>query len=145
MSGKDLYFVAVKVFLRRGGKFLILKDSFGIWDIPGGRLKPDEFNTPLEKVVARKMREELGSHLRYALKKPVVFMRHERRETAPGNPKVRIFAVGYEAIWKSGEIALSPRHPRMEWVSVQSFKPERYFKGGWLRGIKEYLLLRSKS
>ncbi len=74
-------------------------------------------------------------------------MRHERREHVKGGTvPVRIFAIGYEAIWKGGEVILSPRHPRMEWISVKNFKPEKYFKGGWLRGVKDYLAFtRAKS
>jgi len=53
-DSKDLYFVAVKVFLEKDGKFLIIKDGFGQWDIPGGRLTKSEFNVPFEQVVARK-------------------------------------------------------------------------------------------
>jgi len=48
---KDRYFVAVKVFLERGKELLILKDNFGDWDLPGGRIKPDEFETPMEQIV----------------------------------------------------------------------------------------------
>lgn len=36
MDQKDLYFVAVKVFLEKDGQLLILKDGFGEWDLPGG-------------------------------------------------------------------------------------------------------------
>jgi|GEM_PF-2006610 len=50
---KDVYFVAVKVLLRRGNELLITHDVFDNWDIPGGRLKPDEFSAPLEDVIAR--------------------------------------------------------------------------------------------
>src|SRR3989338_4042264 len=78
---KDLYNVAVKVFLEDGkGNLLITKDRFGDFDLPGGRLLPDEFSVPLEKVVERKMKEELGANVRYTLGEPVVFMRHERDE-----------------------------------------------------------------
>ncbi len=38
---KDTYFVAVKVFFEQDGKLLILKDNFGDWDLPGGRIKKD--------------------------------------------------------------------------------------------------------
>ena len=38
---KDMYFVAVKVFLEKDNKLLILKDNFGDWDLPGGRIKKD--------------------------------------------------------------------------------------------------------
>jgi 8-oxo-dGTP pyrophosphatase MutT (NUDIX family) len=57
---KDPYFVAVKVFLERDGKFLVFKDNFGDWDLPGGRIKKDEFAVPLEDIVKRKMFEEVG-------------------------------------------------------------------------------------
>lgn len=144
ISGKDLYFVAVKVFLRRGGKLLILKDSFGAWDLPGGRLLPREFKTPLPKVISRKIKEELGP-IKYALGQPAVFLRHERLEHTPsGKVPVRIFAVGYEARYIDGEIQLSSRHPTMEWVDLKNFRPESYFKGGWLRGVREYLAARKK-
>src|SRR3989338_1632715 len=93
---KDTYFVAVKVFLEKDGKLLILKDSFGDWDLPGGRIKPDEFDVPLEQIIKRKMSEELGSDIKYTIGKPTVFMRHKRVEQAPGNPTVRIFSIGYE-------------------------------------------------
>jgi ADP-ribose pyrophosphatase YjhB (NUDIX family) len=141
MNGKDTYFVAVKVFLKKDGKLLILKDNFGDWDLPGGRLKPDEFETSLEDVIKRKMAEELGDKVHYTIGKPVVFMRHERQEVAPGNPTVRIFAIGYEGALTGGEIKTSERHPEFLWVDPATFQPEGYFKGGWLKGVQEYLRL----
>ena len=139
MNGKDLYFVAVKVFMEKDGKLLIMRDNFGDWDLPGGRIKPDEFETPMEDIVKRKMREELGDQIEYEIGKPAVFMRHERIENAPGNPTVRIFAVGYEGKLLNGEIKLSERHPEILWVDPKDFKPGDYFKGGWLKGVQEYL------
>jgi ADP-ribose pyrophosphatase YjhB (NUDIX family) len=142
ISGKDMYFVAVKVFLRRRGKFLVLKDNFGDWDLPGGRIKPEEFDVPLEKIIERKMREELGPDIRYSLGKPVVFMRHQRIEKAPGNPTVRIFAIAYEATLRSGDIQASDRHTEILWAHPKTFRPEDYFTGGWLKGVQEYLQLK---
>ena len=136
---KDWYFVAVKVFLERDGKFLVMKDNFGQWDLPGGRIKKDEFHVPLEDIVKRKMREELGDGVVYQLGKPAVFMRHERVEHAPGSPTVRIFALGYQAIWQSGEVAFSERHTQLLWADPATFKPENYFAGGWLAGVQEYM------
>ena len=136
---KDSYFVAVKVFLEKDDKLLILKDSFGDWDLPGGRIKKDEFEVPLEQIIKRKMAEELGSGIKYTIIKPAVFMRHERKEATTGNPLIRIFAVGYHGTFDSGEIALSPRHTEMKWVDLKTFKPAEYFTGGWLKGVKEYI------
>jgi len=136
---KDFYFVAVKVFLRDGDKLLVLHDKFGSWDLPGGRIKPDEFETPLEDIIKRKMGEELGSAVKYRSPKPTnIFFRVERIE-AGLNRKVRIFAVGYEAQYEGGEIALGKYIERYDWVDVKTFRPEESFKGDWLLGVREYL------
>ena len=138
---KDLYFVAVKVFLEKDGKFLVIKDSFGDSDFPGGRIRKGEFEAPLEAVIRRKMSEELGSGIVYTLGGPVVFMRHERVEGGTSNT-VRIFAVGYNAALESGEPSLSSRHAEMLWADPKTFKPEKYFTGGWLKGVEEYMASR---
>ncbi len=135
---KDWYFVAVKLFLRKGDEFLITHDIWDAWDLVGGRLRKQDFSTPLEDVVKRKVSEELGPEVKYKLGKPVVFFRHEREEAGLNNEKVRIFAVGYEAEYLDGKIKLGAHHDKMEWVDVKTFKPEDYFIGGWLAGIQEY-------
>lgn len=142
IENKDWYFVAVKVFLEKDGKFLVMKDNFGQWDLPGGRIKKDEFEVPLEDIVKRKMREEVGDGVAYTLGKPIVFMRHERVEHAPGNPTVRIFTVGYQADWESGEVGFSERHTELLWADPAIFKAEDYFTGGWLKGVQEYIALK---
>lgn len=140
ISQKETYFVAVKIFLEHEGKLLILKDNFGCWDLPGGRIKKDEFYASLDQVIARKMNEEVGSSLKYSIEKmPLLFMRHERKEAVDKNPLVRIFALGYEARLQEGEPSLSPRHTEYVWVDLKTFKPENYFTGGWLQGVKDYL------
>jgi 8-oxo-dGTP pyrophosphatase MutT (NUDIX family) len=141
---KDTYFVAVKIFLEKDGKFLVMKDNFGDWDLPGGRIKKDEFEAPLESIIARKMKQEVGDEIKYEIGKPLLFLRHERVEASEGNPTVRIFAVGYPATWKSGEVKLSERHTELLWVDPKTFRPEDYFKGGWLKGVQEYLQIKNK-
>lgn len=145
---KDLYNIAVKVFLedgkrssRRLGNLLITKDRFGSFDLPGGRLLPDEFSVPLEKVVERKIKEELGSEVRYILGAPVVFMRHERDEILSDGKKEkrRIFAIGYKALYQGGDIVLGKNHESYAWIPLENLQPEKYFTGGWLEGVKEYL------
>ncbi len=137
-SQKDTYFVAVKVFLEKDGKFFIFKDRFGDWDLPGGRIKKDEFNAPLEDIIRRKMTEEIGSSVKYKIGKPLLFMRHERTDKSSGNLS-RIFAVGYQATFLNGEIKMSEQHTETLWADPKTFKPEKYFTDGWLTGVKEYL------
>jgi 8-oxo-dGTP pyrophosphatase MutT (NUDIX family) len=135
---KDLYFVAVKLFLRDGDKLLITHDIFGAWDLPGGRIRKDEFEKPLDAVIARKIYEELGPEAKYEVGEPKVFFRVQRKEEST-REQVRIFAVGYDAKYLSGEIKLGNHHDKMEWVNINNFKPEEYFTGGWLSGVQEYL------
>jgi len=140
-SGKDLYFVAVKVFLEdRQDNLLITKDRFNCWDLPGGRIKQDEFNKPLEKVIQRKIKEELGNKVKYKLGEPKVFMRHQRNEILPNNKRkqVHIFAIGYQAKYLDGDIILGKNHLEYLFVPLKKFNPAKYFKGGWLKGVKEY-------
>ena len=136
---KDLYFVAVKLLVRDGDKLLITHDIFGAWDLPGGRIKKDEFKASLPSVIERKMNEELGMNFKYNVGQPAVFFRVQRREHGLDNQTVRIFAVGYEAKYLGGEIKLGVHHDKYEWVDVQTFKPEDYFVDGWLTGVQEYL------
>ncbi len=142
LAEKDLYYVAVKLFLEQGDTFLITKDIFDDgWDLPGGRIMKDEFKTPLERVIERKVLEELGPTVQYELGSPTVFFRHERIEAETGT-KVRIFGVGYRAQYLDGDIQLGDHHKEHIWVSVKSFDPEGYFRGGWKQGVEEYLATR---
>ena len=136
---KDLYFVAVKLLIRDGKKLLITHDIFGAWDLPGGRIKKDEFKASLQSVIKRKIQEELGDDFKYSVGEPTVFFRVARKEQYLNNQEVRIFAVGYDAIYESGEVYLGEHHDKYEWVDIESFKPEEYFVDGWLEGVQEYL------
>jgi hypothetical protein len=140
---KDVYFVAVKVFLEKDDTFLVFKDKFDAWDLPGGRIKKHEFETNLDDVIQRKMSEELGDSVKYTLiNRPEVLMRHERVEASPGNPTIRIFGIGYRATLIEGEPVMSEAHVEMKWAHIDSFVPEEYFTGGWLAGVQEYMALR---
>lgn len=142
VNGKDVYFVAVKLLLRDGDKLLLTHDIFGDWDLPGGRIKKAEFEKPLEAVIARKMREELGENVQYVLGEPKVFFRVERVEHGIDMP-VRIFAVGYEAQYIGGSIKLGNHHDEYRWVAIADFNPDELFVGGWAEGLREYLALQN--
>jgi hypothetical protein len=141
MGSKDTYFVAVKVFLvDSDDNLLIIKDRFGDWDLPGGRLREQDFYLPLEDIVKRKVCEELGKNVNYKLTSPSIFIRHEREEilTSGNREKRKIFALGYITRYQHGDIKLGNNHKKYEWVPVKTFKPETRFTGGWLRGVKYF-------
>lgn len=139
LEQKDLYYVAVKVFFEKDGKLFIFRDKWNDWDLPGGRIRKDEFYAPIEETIRRKMSEELGNEITYEIGGPVVFMKHERQEATAEKQTVRIFAIGFEGKLLSGEPKMGDHHIEMKWVDVATFKPEEYFTGGWLKGVQEYL------
>lgn len=141
INGKDVYFVAVKALLRDGNKILLTHDIWDQWDLPGGRIKKGEFKKPLESILERKIREELGDSVKYKIGEPKTFFRVERIEylETGGEMIVRIFGIGYEVEYLGGEIKLGDHHDSMEWFDVGDFKPENYLKGGWENGLNEYL------
>jgi 8-oxo-dGTP pyrophosphatase MutT (NUDIX family) len=141
-NGKAVYFVAVKVFLRDGGKLLIIRDKWGVWELPGGRIRPDEFQKPLAETVARKVREELGENVEYSEPKPTgTFFQVARTEETGELQKqqVRIFAIGFEAEYRGGEIDLGDHHEELKWVDVETFQPLELQENDWMRGVEEYL------
>ena len=137
-ADKATYFVAVKALLRNEGDLLITHDVYGQWDLPGGRLRWDDFDVPLETVLERKLREELGESLRYELHAPCTFFRHERSEQGLDGQRVRIFAVGFEAKFLGGSISLGPHHDHHLWVDAATFPVADYFVGGWRDGLRTY-------
>ena len=139
-ASKENWFVAVKILLRDGNNLLVLRDTFGDGDIPGGRLRKDDFQTPLLEVLHRKVIEEIGSKVTYTIKdeNPVCTFRHERFEVGSGEVR-RIFALGFEAKYEGGEIVTGDYIESHAWIDVRTAKLEDYLEGGWLRGVEEYV------
>lgn len=133
---KDLYNIALKLLLRDGEKLLITHDIFKNWDLPGGRILPEEFEADFKDVIKRKMHEELGTEVQYEIGEPKVFFRVERTET--DGRIARIFAIGYGAKYLGGEIKLGDHHDKLEWVDAKTFPADKYFTGCWLKGVQEY-------
>lgn len=139
-AAKDSYFVAVKMLLRDGDKLLITHDVFGAWDIPGGRIRHDQFKVSLEEVLAGKIKEELGIDLKYELGDIKATFRVERTEIGHTDRTVRVFAVGYEAKYLGGEIKLGDHHDKYEWIDLQNVNLADYASpGGWVEQLDKYI------
>ena len=137
---KDEYLVAVKLLLRDGNRLLVTHDTFGQWDLPGGRIRRDQFTVPIEDIIKGKIKEELGPLVKYKLGDIKATFRVEREEFGRGNEKVRIFGIGYEATYHGGEIRLGEYHDKYEWVDLASVDLENYrTDSGWVHLLKEYV------
>ncbi|MFY9462696.1 MAG: NUDIX domain-containing protein [Candidatus Sungiibacteriota bacterium] len=111
--------VGLKILLRKGDKVLLLRmnDDDNWLDLPGGRIDNVEYRTPLEKIIAREVREELGPKVKYVLGKARFHFRRLRRKGA--NPAF-VFLVVYDAQWKAGEVKLSSEHSSYEWIDPKT-------------------------
>ncbi len=58
--------------------------------------------------------------------------------------KVRIFAIGYQTKYLGGDILLGKNHLKYLFVPLKKLDPAKYFKGGWLKGVKDYKKYRLK-
>ncbi|MBI2056123.1 MAG: NUDIX domain-containing protein [Candidatus Sungbacteria bacterium] len=114
-----VYQVGQKILLHRAdGKVLILRLKSGRFDLPGGRIDNIEYRMPLEKILAREIREELGGEVKYKLG-PTAFQYHFPHKNGG------IFQTVYEADYLAGEIKLSSEHRSFMWVSPESFRFHR--------------------
>lgn len=108
-----IYQVGLKVLLRKGETVLLLSDAWNQkLDLPGGRIAGDEVEMPLEKIIAREIREELGEGIVYTLGKPL--FQYRRQNPALTLP---VLITVYDAQLISGDVVLSHEHSSYQWVN----------------------------
>ncbi len=110
-----IFYVGLKVLLRKGGDLLLLRTDDGYIDLPGGRIDNVEYRAPLQKIIAREIREELGP-VRYKLGEPMFhFRRYAKRRG------MHVFLAVYEGDYISGSIRLSQEHSSYQWIKAGTF------------------------
>lgn len=142
------YQVSFKIILKdKKGRILILKmppksTMAGYYDFPGGRIKQNEYDIPLEKIIEREMKEELGSEIKYDLiLRPVAVARHTFFSKTLKKRRY-LFWIFFEAVYKGGRVQISDEHVDYKWVRLTPYNIKRYFIKGPLEGIKNYLLFK---
>jgi 8-oxo-dGTP diphosphatase len=130
-----LYNVGLKILLKKNNEFLFLTYRANKHiDLPGGRIDEDERDMPLEKIIEREVREELGPDLKYKLGKPLLQFRRYWKDK-----DMYIFIIIYEADYISGEIELSSEHSKYEWIAPKNF----YFPRANFSSNEEYLAFKN--
>jgi len=115
-----IYQISLKVLFRDGEKVLITIGDKKDIDLPGGRIDAVEINAPLEDVIAREIREELGEDVKFRLGK-VLFVNRSFGEVAG----LWVFHIVFDAVYLSGDIKLSPEHISYEWVEGKTYQVKR--------------------
>ncbi|MBL8803209.1 MAG: NUDIX domain-containing protein [Planctomycetes bacterium] len=111
----QLFHVAVKAFIARDGRLLMLREAFGpqSWELPGGRIDVGEETLPQAQILRRELREELGPHFECEIEAPLATWVRPIESHRP-HPA---FLVGFECLRPRGEIVLSDEHLEMRWVT----------------------------
>lgn len=142
---RDYYQVSLKAILENEkGEILGLEavdkgTMSGFFDLPGGRIDEDEFETPLKTIIGREIIEEAGD-INFELdENPVGTSRYLLPGKYTSNKKdTRIFYVFFRAKYISGAISTSEEHKGFKWIDPRN-NPEKFFVPHILQGIRTYL------
>jgi len=121
------FFVSFKLLLKKGNKILVLKETgTKFFDIPGGRVDENEIKSPIQKILKREVREEIGADVKYKVLNFAPVTIHRRFKNLAKN---RAFKIVFEGKYLSGSIKLSFEHESYEWVDPKRFNPKdwRFF------------------
>lgn len=144
-NGPHFFNISLKLILQNEkGEILGLKcpnegTLSGFYDLPGGRINSDELQIPLERVIARETKEEVGENVKYkvdlrpvSVGKHFYFSRKLDRENC-------IFMIFFKAKYLGGEISVSNEHIGYKWLDLKSKPASGYFISGFLEGVEAYL------
>jgi len=143
MKTRDFYQVSLKAILKdKDGQVLGLKGVedgtfVGFYDLPGGRIDEDEFETSYQEILSREIKEEVGDISFKIHPKPVALGRHRVAPEHSGklNRELHIIYIFFEADYLGGEIKISHEHAGYDWFDLNKISLPEYFKSGILEGI----------
>jgi len=140
------FHVGLKAFITNGEKLLILQDPEGFWELPGGRAEKQEILRPLEEILLRETKEELGDQFEYKVSS--IFHAWIRKPDPTKNiaqvyrdNDFCIFLVGIRCEYKKGDVTLSPEHKNFRWVTkeeVENLEFENTYKEAVLRYFETF-------
>tara|TARA_Y100000310_G_C20432573_1_gene692178 strand:+ start:169 stop:609 length:441 start_codon:yes stop_codon:yes gene_type:complete len=119
-SKQAVFQVSLKVLLRKDEKVLITTSSDGDLDLPGGRVDVGEEGIPLEDIITREVREELGENVEFSLGS-ILFVNRLVRNGG----EQWVFHIIFDAEYISGDIKLSDEHINYKWVDRGSYEVSR--------------------
>lgn len=140
MENKISYVGVKALIVNNEGKVLITQEPThfvggGKWELPGGKLSEGEEITPLEEVLAREIREELGEKFSVSVDRVIDVMR--RPWNKPGAKADMVFLAVFHCTYKGGEVVLSEENNNYAWMTAGELS--KYdFVSGYLPVLENY-------
>lgn len=109
--------VSLKAFVLREGRALFVRESdTGWWELPGGRIDAGEEWQPHATILARELREELGSAFRVDVGPEVVSWTRQRPTDG-----AFLFLMARIGTAIGGEPVLSNEHSELAWIGPEDW------------------------
>ena len=129
--------VGVKGFILDGHKLLMLeergrveKKGRDLWELPGGRIDVGEENLPIEEILFREVKEELGLVKIEAGNIVSTWVRQLHEDHF-------VFLIGLACKYIGGEIVLSDEHASYKWVDRNNWSALN-MADGYRSAIKKF-------
>lgn len=134
------FHVGLKAFIESDGKLLILKDTDGLWELPGGRVDKNDREKSLRETLLREVKEELGEEVSIEVNN--CFHTWSRRPHPDRD--YYILLVGFKCSYIDGKIRLSDEHTDMKWVNKEEIA-KLDFENTYKEAVTEFFKLRTVS
>lgn len=139
-------YIGVKgVIVNDDGNVLITQEPTyffdgGKWELPGGKINNGEEKVPLEEILQREIREELGEKFQIQVGKIIDVMR--RPWNNPGASADQVMLVVFECRYQGGGIQLSHENNDFAWINAKEL-PQYEFISGYLPVLEKYFGLQT--
>ncbi|MEI6863881.1 MAG: NUDIX domain-containing protein [Candidatus Adlerbacteria bacterium] len=141
MDKNKISYIGVKgLIVHSDGKVLITQEPThfvggGKWELPGGKIAVGEEEVPLEEILQREIREELGESFNVTVGPLIDIMR--RPWNKPGASADQVMLAVFECPYVGGDITLSEENNNHAWVTAAEL--EQYeFIPGYLPVLQKY-------
>jgi 8-oxo-dGTP pyrophosphatase MutT (NUDIX family) len=132
MPNKVSYIGVKALITDKTGRVLITQEPThfvggGKWELPGGKIAEGEEEVPLEEILMREVREELGPHIQLVIGSIIDVMR--RPWNKPGAMADQVMLAVFECSYKGGEIVLSEENPSYAWITREELTRYEFIPG----------------
>jgi len=114
--------LSIKVLIKRGDDYLILRTPDNYIDFPGGRVNKDEIELSFIDCLKREVEEECGTRLKLSYGQ-LIFA--TKRYYTKNNINSHILALFYSAEYLSGEPTLSDEHSKFSWQPLDQIRSKQ--------------------